>query len=349
MNDEVVDESNDDYSDLGVEDSWLEYLRTRLPYSFKRVEEKIGKAGKRNNRRFVLSEPVLLTGMSAAEYHNFWRRGNVYYVTGLLLDRNELSGIGSAYRMQEATRIWECEQSGRAYMPISFEQPFYLSLQLEKLWRFTQENPMDRERVLMTNISQALELCLKSVQAHAEYRQTGTFMFDAGHDISNLFESLPQQLRDEMSQEAKVFAKAYSKFRSQVMNDIEARRQSLYPERFTSRATNLAGIRQDQRAWKRIAERIEDSSYTVFVDNTDPGRAIEHMPEDWFEIAMTTIRDSMYHRYSPEEGRDVYPAGPIDNGLMLGRFMYEHLFPVPLDRGWPSLQYVLAIPGSHEE
>ena len=141
--------------------------------------------------------------------------------------------------------------------------------------------------------------------------------------------------------ESKVFAQAYSEFRIEVMGDIETRKDARYPERFKSRASNLAGIRQDQEDWKRIARRIEDSSYTVFLDNTDPGRSSEYTQEDWFDKAMGAIQDSMYHRYSPEEGEDPYPTGPIHSGLMLGRFLYEHLFPVSLDAGWSELRFTL--------
>ena len=55
------------YGDLPIEDSWIEYLRTRLPYSFNCIEEKV--TGR--SRHFVLSEPVFLTGEFAAERHNY--------------------------------------------------------------------------------------------------------------------------------------------------------------------------------------------------------------------------------------------------------------------------------------
>ena len=44
---------------------------------------------------------------------------------------------------------------------------------------------------------------------------------------------------------------------------------------------------------------------------------------------MDALRDLVYHRYSPDEGADPYPVEPIEAGLILGRFLYEHLFPVP--------------------
>ncbi len=44
--------------------------------------------------------------------------------------------------------------------------------------------------------------------------------------------------------------------------------------------------------------------------------------------AMKDIGKLTYHRYAPLRGRDEYPTRPIYLGLILGRFMYEHLFPV---------------------
>ena len=38
-------------------------------------------------------------------------------------------------------------------------------MELEKLWQPVGEN-LDRERVAMTNMSQAIELCLKAARAH---------------------------------------------------------------------------------------------------------------------------------------------------------------------------------------
>ena len=102
MTDEALSGSRDDYFSVGVEDTWIEYLRKRLPYSFRRVEGTAGEGGRRNGRQFVLAEPVLLTGMSAPEYHNYWRRGNVYYMTGILLDRANMQDIWQAYRSAES-------------------------------------------------------------------------------------------------------------------------------------------------------------------------------------------------------------------------------------------------------
>ena len=92
------------YYELKKEDSWVDYLRTRLPYSFKQIEVR----DRGQNRHFVLSEPALETGPFAAEYHNYWRRGNVYYMSGKLLDYHSMSEVNQAYRSLEArtATVW---------------------------------------------------------------------------------------------------------------------------------------------------------------------------------------------------------------------------------------------------
>ena len=97
----VNSKSDPSYYDLEIKETWMDYLRTRLPYSFNRVEEK----GRGPSRHFVLSEPVLLTGFYAAERHNFWRRGNIYYMSGKLLDYYSLSEISESYRMAEVLQL----------------------------------------------------------------------------------------------------------------------------------------------------------------------------------------------------------------------------------------------------
>ena len=41
------------------------------------------------------------------------------------------------------------------------------------------------------------------------------------------------------------------------------------------------------------------------------------------------ISEGIYPRYAPLEDMDELPTDLVAGGLLLGRFMYEHLFPVP--------------------
>lgn len=76
------------YATLPKEGTWVEYLRTRLLYSFKRVEELPRRKGYR------LHEPRLLS--SWTPYHNYWYRGYSFYVEGKIADCYRLSSAGES-------------------------------------------------------------------------------------------------------------------------------------------------------------------------------------------------------------------------------------------------------------
>ena len=291
-----------DYFALQQENNWIEYLRKRLPYSFKVVSGK--------NKQYELSDPELFTGPRAAVYHNFWKRGNVYYVIGKLADEYHLDTIWQEYRRMVTQRLLNNEKPHSSRFQIYF---FYNSMQMEKLWKFAEENTLDRERVVMTNISQAIELCLKAIKTHAEYRKNEKFLFDAGHDLRKIYQSLPPKLQCKIEAESKIFAEEYSKFRTQVEKDIEELKNK--------------NRQQQIQDWERIANRIEKSNYTAILNSNDPAK----IEENWFQTALEQVKDSMYHRYSPETSKDEYQTNIIFSGLMLGRFFYEHLFSVPFD------------------
>lgn len=326
--------SSTNYYELRVEDTWIEYLRTRLPYSFNRVEEE----GSGQFRHFLLSEPVLLTGLKAAERHNFWIRGNIYYMTGKLLDYYSMSEIGQRYRTSEVLQLLADFGSAQHFWP-SDPLSFYNSMQMEKVWGFAQESHLDRERVMMTNVILAVELCLKAVSTHATYRQTGSLRFNAGHDVARLYAALPDSLRDEIALESEVFAEKYVAFRESVEADVERivrRRPSQWrghPDR-KERA---------EAEWEGLAKRIRESPYTAFINSNDPGAGSRYLHEGWLEEALSQVKliegpsdISQYFRYAPHRDKDELPTDLIHWVLLLGRFVYEHLFPVPQpDKGLP--------------
>ena len=320
-------DTSSNYYDLNIEDSWMEYLRTRLPYSFNHIEKK----GRGRSTHFVLSEPVLLTGREPAEHHNFWKRGNVYYMTGKLMDYYSMSQVGWLYRLLEAERL--LTHGARVRLPWPTDAfTFYNSLQMEKVWSFAQDNNLDRERVMMTNIILSAELCLKATMTHATYSEKGRFEFGAGHNIGKLFEDLPPSLQDAIEVESKVFAKEYLGFRARVEEEI----RGILDRRLSPPESGPIAKREAEEEWNRIAERIGQSSYTAFVNSNDPGKRKEQLHEDWFKEALegiAMVEDfhdiSQYFRYAPQKDKDDLPVDLITWVLLLGRFLYEHLFPVP--------------------
>ena len=256
--------------------------------------------------RYVLSEPANRVG---AEYHNFWRRGYIYYAAGKLTDAYALPELWVAYRRLLAERTLRGRTGDHLFPMLYRATDYYNAMELEKLWQPVRGNNLDRERTAMTNMSQAMELCLKAVRAHAEYRVGGTFMFEDGHDIGRVFDSLPQQLQDSIVDESRVFAREYGAFRSAVEADV--RRLDKTP--------------RTEWNWEEVGLRLEGTAYTAILGMNDPWSGTE----EWFGEAMNELRGLAYHRYSPDEGADPYPVVHINAGLMPGRFLYEHLFPVP--------------------
>ena len=327
-----MNETVPDYCDLRAEDTWIDYLRSRLPYSFNRIEEK----GRGQSRHFVLLKPVLLSGEFAGERHNFWRRGSVFYMSGKLLDYYSMSDLWQGYRMLEVLRLLTNAAGALAIWPTN-TYAYYNSMQMERVWGFAQENHLDRERVLMTSVTQAVELCLKATTTHASFRETGCFKFNAGHDVAKLYEDLPDSLRDEFAKESKVFARDYLAFRKQVRADFQK-----IKARHFSQPRSYPGVKPQAEAdWDQMAKRISESYYTAFLNSNDPGETNKQLHQGWLEEALSQIamieepRDiSQYFRYAPHKDKDELPTDLIHWVLMLGRFMYEHLFPVtPLDNG----------------
>ena len=315
------------YYDLEYEKTWMDYLRTRLPYSFKVVEEK----GSGQSRYFELSGPVLLTGFNAAERHNFWRRGQIYYMSGKLLDYYSMSEIGESYRRAEVVPLLTDSGIARYSWP-SNALAFYNSMQMEKVWGFAQANNLDRERVMMTNVILAVELCLKAVSTHAFFRETRSFRFNAGHDVAKLYAALPDSLRDEIVAESEAFAKDYVAFRAEVEADI----RRIVDRRFSPSSAQPNTKRQTEAEWNELARRIKESNYTAFVNSNDPGVGNNYLHAGWLEEALNQVKlveepgdISQYFRYAPHKDKDELPTDLIHWILLLGRFMYEHLFPVP--------------------
>ncbi len=314
------------YYELKKEDSWVDYLRTRLPYSFKQIERDRGQ-----NRHFVLSEPALETGPFAAEYHNYWRRGNVYYMSGKLLDYHSMSEVNQAYRSLEAKQLRSGGfQTSYRVWP-SKPNVLYNSMQMEKVWAFPQDNILDRERVVMTNVTLAVELCLKAIMTHASFRETKCFKFNAGHNLSKLYDRLPPPLREEITENSNAFAQNYVAFRTKVEADIDKIRTSLLQQQ-----TDANAIQQAEKEWNQIAKRIRESHYTAFVNSQDPGADDKYLREGWFNEALEQTKAvegpadiSQYFRYAPHEDKDDLPTDLIHWVLLLGRFLYEHLFPLP--------------------
>ena len=217
--------------------------------------------------------------------------------------------------------------------PRSARPIFYNSMQLEKVWRFALDNHLDRERVMMTNLTQSLELCLKAMITHASHLETGRFEFPSGHTISDLYNKLPAALKAELADESRVFADSYAAHRSNIENEVRAMR-----DKHTEALFNAQVVREERDRWESIAASLSDSAYTAFVNSNDPGMNLHERRDVWLSDALDRIGDAhgfgdtiQYYRYAPAKDTDELPTEPINWALLLGRFFYEHLFPMPTD------------------
>ena len=334
---------DDVYCALSTQGSWIDRIRARLPYSFESVEVQASRTGREDRlTRYVLSGPVLRKGALSAERHNFWRRGHVFYMVGKLIDCDSMAQIWQRYRMQIG--LLRLKHPGDSLGSTAFAAfDFYNSMQLEKVWRFALDNHLDRERVMMTNITQSLELCLKAMITHASYLETGRFEFPSGHTISDLYEELPAQLRDEISDESRVFADSYAAYRSQIESEVR-----IFSDRHTEALLNAQVVRDERDRWESIAADLNDSDYTAFVNSNDPGMNLGERRDVWLSDALGRTGDAhgfgdamQYYRYAPARDIDDLPIDPINLALLLGRFFYEHLFPMPGDPQTPIATQLL--------
>ncbi|MDE0497090.1 MAG: hypothetical protein OXH86_07040 [Acidimicrobiaceae bacterium] len=323
-----MDTRDDSYFALSSDGSWIDRLRVRLPYSFERIEVKPDSGG----RAFVLSDPTLREGAFSATCHSFWRRGHVFYMVGKLLDCHSMASIWQNYRMRIGMlRLRHPADPLGSTAFSAFD--FYNSMQLQKVWGFALANHLDRERVMMTNLAQALELCLKAMTTHAGYLETGRFEFPAGHRIPDLYHGLPDPLRDEIAQESRAFADSYASYRAGIESDVRTMSDQLGNALSSARA-----LRDERAQWEDVAARLNDSDYTAFLNSNDPGASLNARRDDWLDDALGHIGQThgfgdelQYYRYAPAENTDDLPTEPINLMLLLGRFLYEHLFPMPTD------------------
>lgn len=315
----------DDYNTLPVEDSWVAYIRTRLPYSFKRIQ------AMNRHSWYQLNDPELLQDAPfSSAYHNYWKRGNIFYIMGKIGDCHGLFDAGSYIRRAIEEPV-ESEVSGPllpVVLPISHD--VWTTLQSEKMWRQARSHILERERVAMSNVFQGIELCLKAVTVHARYRENGAFSFSATHDVNALFEGLPTALRDEMVEESAEFAVDYYEYQTKIVAEVKeiSKRHSLAVR------PDLSPWEPLRQEWMRLLQQMDSTPYTVHSNGPDVS-VLPTAAKDWLANALDHLKSvegmdrGTYFRYAPLHDADELPVNTLNKVLLLGRFLYEYLFPVP--------------------
>ena len=160
---------------------------------------------------------------------------------------------------------------------------------------------------------------------------------------ATLYQKLPAPLRDEISDESRVFADSYAAYRSQIESEVRT-----ILDRHTEALLNAQVVRDERDRWESIAADLNDSDYTAFVNSNDPGVNLGERRDVWLSDALGRIGDAhgfgdamQYYRYAPAKDTDELPIDPINLALLLARFFYEHLFPMSADPQTPITTQLL--------
>ena len=166
----------------------------------------------------------------------------------------------------------------------------------------------------------AVEMCLKALAAHASYRRCGRFEWHDTHNIQCLYGSLPKDLQGVLIDESQKF----------VLDTVDANQHAAVAVKALGQPPN--GIIEQQRylKWYFKAKAVMDEHNVNALAEPFPGS-----PE-WLLEAVAAATDVVNDRYGPQNAPDRYDQEPLMANYMLGRFFYEHLFPLSAhSRGHP--------------
>ena len=294
---------------------WIHWLRPRLRYSFRYCAEK--------RREYTLSEPFIDSVFG--EHHNLYLKGRGFYAAGRILDRNILGKLMKEYHRTSAydqlgSIIRSSEQGNMHHW-----RKNHAAIEISKLCDALTSGFVDKDRFSTSNIYLGVEMCLKAVCTHANFREHGTWKFPKTHDMMQLWNRLPQGLQNDIVQASVDFKREYSAYRDTVCDILKsAARQATGTISMTDDRKNNAYVQHDQK----LAHACSEKPYSLFFNDNDQLN-VEDLSDGWLLESMSAIRDLNYHRYG-EDGISTYdplPTGIVNLTHWLGKLFYEHLFP----------------------
>ncbi len=207
------------------------------------------------------------------------------------------------------------------------------SRQLERMWQRAQDNRLDRARAKMTHVIHEVELCIKAIATHAAYRTDGVSQRPDGHDMVRLCGTLPRSLQEELCAESETVVGNYTastRGLEQKIAEVKVIRGQ-YP-------STASGAQEDKETLEWLADQVNHKSYIFLLERHDPGSSAKYLHSGWLAEAIDQLKEfagmgdvSSYFRYSSGTSYDALPPDVVLWGIVLSRFLYEHLFPVPMD------------------
>ena len=308
--------------------TWIPWLRPRLRYSFKNC--------KKTRREYVLDKPFIAPLFG--QHHNLYLRGRAFYCTGRILACFSLGNLMHDYRLKMAfDQFREIISSHNQGVRAEYWKKSHTAMEISKLWDAVTSDPLDMERISTSNIYVGIEMCLKAICTHANFRQKEVWKFPKTHSFREIWDSLPKCLRQEIVQESMNFKTDFAVYRDTVYNILmSASKQVGQPSGFFE-STNGADAKFDQK----LSKVCSQDTYSLFF-NTGDQLFSEALSDEWLVETINRIKDLNYHRYGVDDGPtfDPLPVEIVDEVHWLGKFFYEHLFPGETRGGrkvWPLL------------
>ena len=294
---------------------WIPWLQLRLRYSFKHC--------KKNGREYELRDPFIAPVFG--QHHNFYLRGRAFYCAGRILARFSLGTLMNNCRRNSAqdqfrSIILNSSQSARA----SYWKENHTAMEISKLWDAVTSDPLDMERIATSNIYLGIEMCLKAICTHANFREKKVWKFPKIHVFFEIWNALPKRLQQEIVQKSVNFKTEFADYRDNVDNLLKSASQQVGQESGFFEPTNDADVQFDQR----LSSLCSQDPYSLFFDCNDQLHS-EALSDEWLVEAINRIRDLNYHRYGVDDGStfDPLPIEIVDEIHWLGKFFYEYLFP----------------------
>ena len=296
----------------------MRFLRDRLLFSFKKITKR--------NSVFVLEEPIPPVGnpVFCPEF-NLWSRALAFYAAGKIMDAHPLGGILQDYRQSQ---VWRASRSPSIR---DAQANVWDSLQLHRLFSVLNRNRLECERASTTLVVHALEFIIKAICVHCNHHLKGVFFFPNGHDLYDLYASLPSCCRGEIEEESGVFFRTYYAERmnaEEAVKSLAASSSELKPRTPGAHDAALNGI-------QKTATIVANKKYLDLRNNEPLSR--KTMPTmEWLSDALKGAGSLINHRYGPTPNRigesvsvvDPYSAQKIEDAQKVARFFLEHLFGV---------------------
>lgn len=295
-----------------TQESWINYLRENIQISFKRM--------RKEREWFILEDPIRdaivedggrYLGNKLSITHNLWRRGASFYGLARIGDRSDFPSVLSSYTSSAA---WLASLHEDELMNTMNKRNIQYITEIKKVYKILMSNYIDFDRATTTTMTTAIELCLKSICAHVNFKINGEAKFPATHSIKDLHHELPDAFRREFISESVLYKKQYAEYVKVLRGIMDNSGKKKAP---LARAEEM----------RQMADYQKKINYTLFTGN-DPAE-VQRLPDGWIEKAIRNIEEIGYHRYGQQDGTKQYPIAQVNDIILVGKFLYEHLLPVP--------------------